>query len=65
MDEFETDSGYGSLDSTNDEENKEREQAEECMIKRPVGVSDADWKVYEMVSTAREDFMVKFKAMWA
>ncbi|KAF8632345.1 hypothetical protein AX15_001928 [Amanita polypyramis BW_CC] len=66
-DEFETDSGYESLSSNslNDDEDKEVERAEKYLMKRPMGISDADWKVYEVVSMAREEFMIKFKAMWA
>ncbi|KAK2461121.1 hypothetical protein APHAL10511_006648 [Amanita phalloides] len=68
-DEVESDSGYGTLIESHlpvdeDEANEKPENAEYCM-KRPVGVSNADWKVYEVVSVAREEFMVKFKAMWA
>jgi hypothetical protein len=35
------------------------------LMKRPPGVSNADWRVYEVVSAAREEFMLKFKAIWA
>jgi len=70
-DEFELDSGYETLiDSSlpgdqDDFEDKEPGDVEHYLMKRPIGVSNADWKVYEVVSAAREEFMVKFKATWA
>jgi hypothetical protein len=32
---------------------------------RPSGVSNKDWRVYEVVNAALTDFEAKFKAMWA
>jgi len=32
---------------------------------RPSGVSNKDWRVYEVVNEALMEFEVKFKAMWA
>lgn len=37
----------------------------DLMIPRPSGVSDADWRVYEVVSGAHAEFDVKYRAMWA
>ncbi|KZP15484.1 P-loop containing nucleoside triphosphate hydrolase protein [Athelia psychrophila] len=34
-------------------------------FKRPKGVKDNDWKVYEVVSGALKEFEEKFKAIWA
>ena len=67
------DSGYGTLvdsnlpgDEGDIEDGKPGDaEAEDYLMKRPIGVSNADWKVYEVVSAAREEFMVKFRAMWA
>lgn len=64
------DSGYGTLVDSNlpgdegDEDGKP-EDGEDYLMKRPIGVSNADWKVYEVVSAAREEFMIKFRATWA
>lgn len=43
----------------------EEGETADYLMKRPRGVSNGDWKVYEVVSAAREEFTVKFKAMWA
>lgn len=65
------DSGYGTLVDSNlpgdegDVEGGEPGDAEEYLMKRPIGVSNADWKVYEVISAAREEFTTKFRAMWA
>ena len=39
--------------------------AEYYLMKRTIGVSKADWKVYEVISAAREEFMAKLKVTWA
>ncbi|KAF8636971.1 hypothetical protein AX17_003132 [Amanita inopinata Kibby_2008] len=71
-DNFELDSGYGTLESGNwpdgDDEGEggtAADSEQSYLISRPPGVSNADWKVYEVVSAAREEFFDKFKAMWA
>ncbi|TFK38254.1 hypothetical protein BDQ12DRAFT_684235 [Crucibulum laeve] len=37
----------------------------ESDFKRPLGVQDIDWKVYELVRSVSVEFEKKFKAMWA
>ncbi|KIL59375.1 hypothetical protein M378DRAFT_14820 [Amanita muscaria Koide BX008] len=65
-DDLGLDSGYGTLESFGDVESMGEEgETADYLMKRPRGVSNGDWKVYEVVSAAREEFMVKFKAMWA
>ena len=65
------DSGYGTLvdrslpGDDDDLEDENPGDAEHYLMKRPIEVSNADWKVYEVVSAAHEEFMVKFKEMWA
>ncbi|OCH85272.1 P-loop containing nucleoside triphosphate hydrolase protein [Obba rivulosa] len=56
------DSGYSSVDPTDGtgESSDDNET-----IKRPYGVSDEDWKVYETIDAVTKEFEVKFKAMWA
>ncbi|KAG2142339.1 hypothetical protein DEU56DRAFT_793643 [Suillus clintonianus] len=69
----EVDSGYGSLDTVRwgDEEEEASEKQERGKLEatsdsqRPRGVSDADWRVFEVVNGALEEFHEKYKAMWA
>ncbi|KZT04532.1 P-loop containing nucleoside triphosphate hydrolase protein [Laetiporus sulphureus 93-53] len=56
------DSGYGTLDPT---EVDEDEDGPVTTIKRPPGVKDRDWKVYEVVDAVTKEFDEKFRAMWA
>lgn len=59
---FDVDSGYGGSDPA------ERDKGEDAGLPgflRPVGVSDKDWRVYQIVNEALAEFDVKFKAMWA
>ena len=56
------DSGYYSSDPS---EREEEEGAEEGTFKRPCGVRDRDWKVYEVMNSITNQFGIKFKAMWA
>ncbi|CAL1698804.1 unnamed protein product [Somion occarium] len=37
----------------------------ETVVKRPRGVSDRDWRVFEIVDAVTNEFEEKFKAMWA
>ncbi|KAG2367850.1 hypothetical protein BDR07DRAFT_1325978 [Suillus spraguei] len=68
----EADSGYASLDPVQweDEEEASGKQEEGKLesthdSERPQGVSVADWRVFEVVSGALEEFNEKFRAMWA
>ncbi|KAH9002517.1 P-loop containing nucleoside triphosphate hydrolase protein, partial [Lactarius deliciosus] len=67
------DSGYHSLDPTgrgeeeaggSDGEGGEADR-DPAAFKRPRGVPDRDWRVYEIVNKITNEFDVKFKAMWA
>ena len=69
------DSGYGSLDPSGHGEEEEEEDNDEgeggkaglslSAFKRPRGVPDRDWRVYEIVNSITNEFGVKFKEMWA
>jgi hypothetical protein len=61
----EIDSGYGASDPAEMEEGDGDEDGEKDGFKRPSGVSDKDWRVYEVVDEALTEFHAKFKAMWA
>lgn len=41
------------------------EDADGMTIKRPPGVSDRDWRVFEVVDLVTKEFDEKFRAMWA
>jgi len=56
------DSGYGSFDPG---EMDEGELGDIADFKRPNGVGDLDWRVYEVVNGATREFEEKFRAMWA
>ncbi|KAH7883469.1 hypothetical protein F5I97DRAFT_1931024 [Phlebopus sp. FC_14] len=51
-------------DDTSDSGKKGKEERVGDIV-RPSWVSDADWRVLEVVSGAMEEFNEKFKAMWA
>jgi ATP-dependent RNA helicase DDX60 len=55
------DSGYHTFDSTE----REEDEADPAAFNRPGGVSDRDWRVYEVVNSITNEFGAKFKAMWA
>ncbi|RPD67074.1 P-loop containing nucleoside triphosphate hydrolase protein [Lentinus tigrinus ALCF2SS1-7] len=59
----EIDSGYGTLDPA--EADPDIEGPEQGDFKRPSGVSDRDWRVYEVVNGVTAEFDEKFRAMWA
>lgn len=62
----EVDSGYHTLDPVEVEDVEDLEKDDVAgEFKRPKGVSDRDWKVYEVVNAVAEEFETKFKAMWA
>jgi hypothetical protein len=69
----EVDNGYASLDPVQweDEEEEASGKREETKRKsthdsqRPQRVSGADWRVFQVVNGALEEFHEKFKAMWA
>ena len=64
------DSGYGTFDPGEAEEDGgeggefENEEAAGG-FQRPIGVTDSDWRVYEVVRTAATEFDAKYRAMWA
>jgi hypothetical protein len=62
-DDPEMDSGYGTLDPA--EMDTDEIGANDESFKRPRGVSDLDWKVYEVVDGALREFDEKYRAMWA
>ncbi|KAJ7608765.1 hypothetical protein FB45DRAFT_1128535 [Roridomyces roridus] len=47
-----------------DEEDEEGSSGKDPM-KRPPGVKESDWRLYSVVRDVKEEFDVKFKAMWA
>ncbi|KAH9067713.1 P-loop containing nucleoside triphosphate hydrolase protein [Lactarius vividus] len=70
------DSGYHSLDPAgrgeeeetgdgNDDGDGDEANRDPAAFKRPRGVPDRDWRVYEIVNKITNEFGVKFKAMWA
>jgi hypothetical protein len=63
----EDDSGYVGTASSIDlgEADDEEGVSDNSNFKRPQGVGDADWRVYEVVDKALREFNAKFKAMWA
>lgn len=63
----EVDSGsYHTLDLTEVDDVEELEDDDiPGEFKRPKGVSERDWKVYEVVNAVVKEFEPKFKAMWA
>jgi ATP-dependent RNA helicase DDX60 len=59
--EMSEDNGYHTFNSTEWEE----DEADPAAFNRPRGVSDRDWRVYEVVNSITSEFGAKFKAMWA
>ena len=59
----ELDSGYGTLDPAEADPNIEG--GEQGEFKRPAGVSNRDWRVYEVLNRVTLEFDEKFRAMWA
>ncbi len=57
------DSGYGTVDPA--EADPDLEGSEQGDFKRPLGVSDRDWRVFEVVNAVTAEFDEKFRAMWA
>ena len=57
------DSGYQSFDPS--EWGEAGDGADPAAFKRPHGVFDRDWKVYQVVNNVTNEFHAKFKAMWA
>lgn len=64
-DEEAADSGYGTLDPAEMDNDEETTQDDLTEFKRPKGVGNADWRVYEVVRDALAEFNEKYKAMWA
>lgn len=61
----ELDSGYGTYDSGDIGGEAEEQSQETHLLARLPGVSDEDWRVYEVIHAVTEEFETKFKAMWA
>ncbi|KAH9846953.1 P-loop containing nucleoside triphosphate hydrolase protein [Lenzites betulinus] len=61
----EIDSGYGTLDPAEADPETEGAPAGAESYPRPVGVSNRDWKVFEVVNALTNEFDEKFRAMWA
>jgi hypothetical protein len=69
----EGDSGYASLNPVQWEDDEEEASGKQEREKweftddsqRPPGVSGVDWRVFQVVNGALEEFHEKFKAMWA
>jgi len=57
------DSGYQSSDPS--ELDEAGDETNLSTFKRPRGVLDRDWRVYEVFRSITNEFGVKFKAMWA
>ncbi|KAI9511439.1 P-loop containing nucleoside triphosphate hydrolase protein [Russula earlei] len=57
------DSGYQSSEAAEWEE--AADETKPSTFKRPRGVFDRDWRVYEVVDSITNNIDVKFKAMWA
>ncbi|EGO30017.1 hypothetical protein SERLADRAFT_413254 [Serpula lacrymans var. lacrymans S7.9] len=57
------DSGYGSFDPADTLDASEGATLSD--FKRPKGVTDKDWRVYEVVNEALKEFDEKYRAMWA
>ncbi|KAI0776031.1 P-loop containing nucleoside triphosphate hydrolase protein [Trametes elegans] len=60
----EIDSGYGTLDPAEADPDTEGSDAG-GEFKRPTGVSDRDWRVYEVLNAVTTEFDEKFRAIWA
>lgn len=56
---LDVDSGFGELDEADDT------AGNTPTFSRPRGVTDRDWRVYEVLDEMLKDLHVKFKAMWA
>ncbi|KDQ52162.1 hypothetical protein JAAARDRAFT_73245 [Jaapia argillacea MUCL 33604] len=56
------DSGYGTFDPAEADDEGDGIAGE---FKRPAGVTDQDWRVFEVVDGALREFNEKFKKMWA
>ncbi|KAI9000928.1 P-loop containing nucleoside triphosphate hydrolase protein [Trametes punicea] len=61
----EIDSGYGTLDPAEADPDTEGSEAGAESFKRPAGVSDRDWRVFEVLNAVTAEFDEKFRAMWA
>ena len=69
IDTEDIDSGYGTFDPAETERDdpaaEDEDEEEVGGFHRPVGVSDSDWRVYEVVRAAAAEFEKKYRAMWA
>ncbi|KAH9899786.1 P-loop containing nucleoside triphosphate hydrolase protein [Cubamyces lactineus] len=61
----EIDSGYGTLDPAEADPDTEGSDAGPESFKKPAGVSERDWKVFEVMNAVTTEFDEKFRAIWA
>jgi hypothetical protein len=59
------DSEYTPVMWEDEEDTEKQEENATHDLKRPNGVSNADWRMFEVVNGALEEFNEKYKAMWA
>ncbi|PCH35165.1 hypothetical protein WOLCODRAFT_91452 [Wolfiporia cocos MD-104 SS10] len=64
-DKLDVDSGYGTAVDVAEMDPEEDNATQMEALKRPPGVSDSDWRVFEIVHSVTNEFEIKFKAMWA
>lgn len=64
LDEDDVDSGYGTY-ASGDVDDETQKGADLQSLQRPPAVSDEDWRVFEVIYAATQEFETKFKAMWA
>jgi ATP-dependent RNA helicase DDX60 len=57
------DSGYQSFNPS--EWDEAGDEVDPAGFKRPRGISERDWRVYEVIKSITNEFGTKFKAMWA
>ena len=55
----------GDDDNASKSSNNKKSTISESDFDRPEKVSDADWRVYEIVGAASDEFNLKFRKMWA
>ncbi|OJT12310.1 hypothetical protein TRAPUB_11137 [Trametes pubescens] len=60
-----TDSGYGTIDPAEADSDADSPDTGAESFKRPMGVTDQDWKVLEVLNAVTTEFETKFRAIWA
>lgn len=59
------DSGYGSHDPAEMDNDDDDDDVGNTEFKKPDGVDRLDWRVYDVIKTTQAEFNEKFKKMWA